>query len=359
MSQVAKEKDIALDSDIFTAGLGQFSQNMGLLLDKYAAANIPVYISTIASNELDQAPFSSVPAEPELQEQLTKLTENIRNYQPDTLFLKLETIHKHIQQSQSADLHFELGRLCASVKYMRCAKKALMDAKELDNLRFRAPQAINTIIRQLASRQGVTLVDTEDKMRQRSPLGIIGKNVMLEHLHPNVSGYFVLANAFYEQYFAAQKDIPSTVYVSANTAWQRRPIIPSEEYVGFADILALTSDYPFSPSPKPVVLPKPQNWEASLGLQKVQKQIDWLTMQRKALAQYKIEKNVPMAIKTQQIIADALPHDPVENLRSAKNMHQAKRIPEALYYYQRAQRAGTMNIDTVIKRLAQQVKSMR
>ena len=358
MSQVAKEKEIALDSDIFTAGIEQFTQNMRLLLDKYAAANIPVYISTLASNELDHPPFSSSPADQELQGKLTQLTQNIKNYQQDTLLLELDLIHKQIQQSHSADLHFELGRLCASVKHISCAKKALLDAKELDNLRFRAPQAINTIIRQLASRQGVTLVDTENKMRQRSPLGLIGRNVMLEHLHPNISGYFVLANAFYEQYFTAQKNIPNTVYVSADTAWQRRPIIPSEEYIGFADILALTSDYPFSPFPKPVVLPKPQNWEASLGLEKVQKKIDWLTMQRKALAQYKTEKNFPMVLKTQQIIADALPHDPVENLRSAKNMHQVKRIPEALYYYQRAQRAGTMNIDTVIKRLAQQVKSM-
>lgn len=359
MSQVAKEKDIALNSHIFAAGLEQFAQNMGLLLDKYARANIPVYISTLASNELDQKPFSSLPAEPELQQKLTTLAQRIHRFEPNDLLSEIATIHEQIQHSQSADLHFTLGQLCARLEQTSCAQKALVQAKELDTLRFRAPLAMNRIIRELATRQGVTLVDTEHKMRQRSSLGLIGNNVMLEHLHPNVSGYFVLANAFYEQYFATLTESQNTVYVPTNLAWQRRPIIPSEEYVGFADIIALTSDYPFSPTPKPVVLPQPQNWEAALGLEKVQKKIDWLTMQKKALTQYNKDKNIPMVIKTQQIIADALPHDPVENLRSAKNMHQTKRLAEALYYYQRARRAGAMNIDTVIARLEEQVKKIR
>jgi lysophospholipase L1-like esterase len=350
MSQVAKERNIELDSALFDAGITQFEANMTRLLDKYQRAGVPVLLSTIASNELDQAPFVSVPVPEALQSELNALPALHQTLSAQAISAHVQQLLAKVLDSDSADAHFALGRMCAQMQQIRCARHALAQAIELDALRFRAPQAINQVITTLAQRDGVYLVDSQARLRARHPQGLIGKNVMLEHLHPNVAGYFVIANAFYDTLY--EHVLPATnKTVPINTAWQRRPIIPSEEYVGFADILALTSDYPFSKTPKPFALPKPSNWEERLGLDKVERKTDWLSMQRQALARYQSSQQEAMATKTQRIIADALPHDPVENLRAAQRLLKAQRLPEALYYFQRAKRAGTMNIDSVIARL--------
>ncbi len=44
---------------------------------------------------------------------------------------------------------------------------------------------------------GATVVDVQRAFVERSPDGIIGSQLMLEHLHPNLEGYFVMADVFY------------------------------------------------------------------------------------------------------------------------------------------------------------------
>ena len=161
---------------------------MRKLLSKYARADVPVYLATVASNEKDHAPFASQPIPAEAQALLPQLTPNNN----ETLI----TLLKIAQQAQSADLHYALGQHCFSIQRTACAQAQFELATEHDLLRFRAPAKINDIIRGLANEYShVTLVDAQSALRARVPYKIIGQNVMLEHLHPNVSGYFVIANA--------------------------------------------------------------------------------------------------------------------------------------------------------------------
>ena len=255
----------------------------------------------------------------------------------------------------SAELHFKLGQYCVVRQLNACAQAQFALATEHDLLRFRAPAAINEVIRELARELShVSLVDAQAALRQRSQQNLIGRNVMLEHLHPNVSGYFVIANAFYERLWQLELLADRNqrqYYVDANTAWQRRPILPSEEYKGFADVLTLMADYPFTDSPQPINLPTPHNWETALGKAAHLKQVSWLDMMQTALTRYKENKDIEMVIKTTLILADALPHDGYINLQAARILDKRQRNIEALYYYLRAQRAGGMNLEAHIARL--------
>lgn len=345
MSQVAKHKNITRDSDLFSAGLVQYETNMRKLLSKYARADVPVYLATVASNEKDHAPFASQPIPAEAQALLPQLTPNNN----ETLI----TLLKIAQQAQSADLHYALGQHCFSIQSTACAQAQFELATEHDLLRFRAPAKINDIIRGLANEYShVTLVDAQSALRARVPYKIIGQNVMLEHLHPNVSGYFVIANAFYNALIQNQQ---LNTTISANTAWPRRPILPSEEYKGFADVLTLMSDYPFTDSPKVVNLPAPSNWETALGKAAHLNKVSWADMMQESLKLYKQEQNITMILKTSLILADAMPHDGMINLQSAKLLERQQRLPEALYYYQRAQRAGGIGLEASIARLKQRL----
>jgi hypothetical protein len=50
-----------------------------------------------------------------------------------------------------------------------------------------------------------------------------------------------------------------------------------------------------------------------------------------------------------------MPHDGMINLQSAKLLERQQRLPEALYYYQRAQRAGGIGLEASIARLKQRL----
>lgn len=347
MSQVAKHKAIGYQSDLFQAGVKQFERNLGVLLDKYHSAGIPVFIATIASNQKDQSPFNSKPIPNDIQFQL-KSAQSTQ---------ALVSLANNTNSIQSADLHFSLAERLYDQKQFELAKKHFGLAKEYDLLRFRAPEKINDVIRASVSANDVYLADVDLRMQQRSEAGIIGRNLMLEHLHPNVQGYFLLADTFYQSIKLSQVFTPF-VDVDINQAWRARPLLPAEEYYGFASVLTLMSDYPFTDEPKPVKLPPPSDWQQELGKQRFTKQIDWLTMAQQSAQSYRNNNQSDMWIKSLQLIADALPHDPLSNIRVAELLVKQKRYAEAKYYLLRARRAGTVNdeLDTQIDFVKQQAK---
>jgi lysophospholipase L1-like esterase len=347
MSQVAKQKQIELDDEMFKAGVAQFTRNMQRLIDQYQQAGIAVFIGTIASNQRDHAPFSSSSpdqAEAAILSRLYSLELSDGEHQQDELKAKQTQglqASVALQSSRSADLHYGLAKRLDELALFARAKTHYQLAIEHDRLRFRAPEAINKVIRDLANRQGIYLVDSLLAFEQRSPNHIVGNNLMLEHLHPNLQGYYVLSESFYQALkksglFAPWQDVPIAL------AWQQRLVLPAEEYFGFATIQRLMSDYPFSTEPMLVTLPQPADWQQQLGKQWFEKRTDWQSLMQQSLARYRDEKQFEMAFKTLQILADALPHNGLYNLQLAEEMLKKNRLSESLHYYQRAKLAGAV-----------------
>ena len=310
MSKVAKHKEIPLDSDLYRAGLIQFEKNMNALLAKYDNAGIPVVISTIASNLSDHAPFVSAKGQ------------------------------------ESADSYFNQAKLALKTGKPKQALNLFIDAKDHDLLRFRAPEAINNIIEELSAQNNITLADSYQAMTRRSPNGIVGNSLMLEHLHPNVPGYFVIANTVYEAIRGTKLAQPFNT-VDANTAWQNRPITVAEEYYGFAQVQTLMSDYPFTDSPTEVKLPAPADWQQKLGREYFEGKRDWVSTIKGLRDGYLQTNNQAMWLKTTLLLADALPHDGLINSQAMEGLQKMGFEQEADYYERRAQRAGLVSLSTV------------
>jgi lysophospholipase L1-like esterase len=340
MAKVAKHKNIPINSNMFEAGVQQFDTNLRLLLDKYAAANVPVYLATIASNLKDQAPFASPDLSDDFSRNLSLLDQLIQAKQEDKITAQLSKMSQAKSLNNNALAQFELANRYYLMGNFSSAYYHYNQAKELDLLRFRAPEAINNIIRKYAkSQQNVTLVDVVERLAKSSKHGLIGNNLMLEHLHPNVQGYFLLADTFYNAIKQHSKLLDWNT-VRIEKAWQNRPIIPSEEYNGFAKILQLMGDFPFTDTPKNLTLPQPQDWQQSLGKEYFLKQIDWVTMMKRALKGYQQEKNAEMVLKSTQLLADAMPHDPIFN-QMIGNLFRNKRQPHlSIHYYLRAHKVN-------------------
>ncbi len=330
MSKMAAAQPIALDSPVYQAGMAQFQRNMSSLLSKYRKAGIPVYLATVGSNIADQPPFQSADLTPE---QLKSLTALQRGDSSQFALLAAEA-----KTQQQAMLSYQLGQWLRQQQRGAEAQEWLSLARDFDTLRFRAPQEINRQIKGFVDNKTVWLVDAEQALRDHSPDGLIGRQLMLEHLHPNLPGYFVIADAFYQALAKSQQLPAYAVTVEKAKAWALRPVVPAEEFAAFARVAQLTSDYPFQRTPQPIALPAAENPLQQAGLDFYAKKIDWLQLMQISMQVYQQQGDVEMQLKIALILADAAPDQPSWNAYAAKLLEKSSHPELAWWYWQRAAR---------------------
>jgi tetratricopeptide (TPR) repeat protein len=162
MAQMAQDKLIEYKSELYQDGIDQFEGNLRDILSMCKDADVPVIASTLASNLKDQKPFVSVKDE---------------NYPPaDKIFSEAR-----IKLYSNPDSAISL----------------FIYAKELDALRFRAPEEINHTIIRLCREFNFPVIKSDSLLNEKSKDKIIGNELMTDHLHPNVRGYQLIGNLFY------------------------------------------------------------------------------------------------------------------------------------------------------------------
>jgi len=165
MARIVKDQLIEFNSEAFNTGINQFTGNLEDILEMANESNIPVILGTLVSNLKDQHPFVSL------------TTANRESAQ--TIFEKAE--QKLILQAYlSADSLFKI-------------------AKDLDALKFRAPEKMNSIMKDLALKYKCAVVNLDLAFNKESPDGIVGNNLLVDHLHPTLSGYFLMGRIYFEE----------------------------------------------------------------------------------------------------------------------------------------------------------------
>ena len=165
MIKMAADQHIVYQSDKYEKGIRQFESNMSELCELLSKRKIPVFLSNLVSNEKDLKPFVSSKGDAET----------------------------------SADDQFKQAELAYTKGDFKLAKTLYVKAKDLDLLRFRAPEAINSVIDRITKKYpGVYKVDTKTLFEEHSLHGILGKETLTEHVHPNLLGYALLSEAFYQ-----------------------------------------------------------------------------------------------------------------------------------------------------------------
>ena len=164
MSRMARDKYILFNSKEYKAGLQQFKENLTDMLQMIKDKGVPVLLCRLVSNLKDQKPFISV---------------NTPGYKTaDQVFKEAEDELKN-NSLKAADSLFIL-------------------AKDLDALRFRAPEKMNKIINNLGKEFQVPTVPIDSIFDSASPDGIVGNNLLVDHLHANVKGYQLIGKAFFD-----------------------------------------------------------------------------------------------------------------------------------------------------------------
>ncbi len=232
MKRMAAEQQIPLGSDTYEQGITQFQENMAATLAQLSGLGIPVYVGDLVSNEKDLKPFISQEGAAEA----------------------------------SAQAQFDLAKSTLQAGDSIKARALFIKAKELDMLRFRAPERMNEIITKLAATYpNVHRVAVQAKILQSSKGGIVGSETMLEHVHPNLYGYALMSDVYYQKmketgFF----EVPASAEMPFDQLLRQMPVTLMDSLKGAYEVEVLKSGWPFN-EPLPPVPDRDENGRRKTG----------------------------------------------------------------------------------------------
>jgi tetratricopeptide (TPR) repeat protein len=281
MSRMAQDQYIAFDSEKFNEGISQFEGNMRDVLEMAKEKNVPVIMSTLVSNLKDQPPFISIKSE---------------NLPP------AKDIFKHAKQELSN------GNYSAADSLFRYAK-------DLDGLRFRAPEKINQVIESLSIEYKLPLVNADSDFSSISPDGIVGDNVMTDHLHPTLAGQMILGKIFFEK-MEQSKHLPEAERVNLSDNVQDSITLANFHFteldstIGDFRIKVLKNDWPFVDKEKKLPelkLLHLKNKTDSLALDVLDNKIIWEEAHRKLATYYLANSDLNSFLKEMDAVISQYP----------------------------------------------------
>ena len=242
MKRMASKQEIPFNSEIYKRGIQQFQSNMEAVCKILSDRKIPVFISNLVSNEKDLPPFISS--------------------EKDT--------------ANSATYQYSLAETAFKNGYFAKAKTLYIKAKDLDMLRFRAPETLNTVISELPQKYpDVFLVDTRKVFEANSPHEIIGKETILEHVHPTIFGYGLMSEAFYQT--IKQHHCLSQTWdneISFEQLQREMPITKVDSLKGTYEIQELKEAWPFNQE-KTLDFDRLNSFEDKLAVALLRYKISW------------------------------------------------------------------------------------
>ncbi len=161
MAEMAGDNLVPLDSDAYKKGLSNFNDNLDYILARCSSSHIPVIIGNVTSN-LMRFPLDYI---------VNNASEALKTY--DKGIAELDSNYPS-------------------------AKQLLVNAKDQDMLRFRAPEATNEIIKSEADKYNFAMVNVDSVFRNYYHNRLPGYKLFADHLHPNIDGYFLLSKVFFD-----------------------------------------------------------------------------------------------------------------------------------------------------------------
>jgi tetratricopeptide (TPR) repeat protein len=203
MEVMVREPSAQNSSDYVEIACNNFKKNLEDILDIALRAEVPVLVSTLVSNLKNHEPFVSV---------FTETTSSSAQKKWQELFLEARNLQMSGQHDRALFIFNQLEKIDAfparlfffraiSLENIGLTQQAYNDylqARNLDQLKFRAPSVFNDFIKNVARQKDVPVVDMDAVFCAASSDGIPGNNLFHEHLHPNFNGQKLMAETFFE-----------------------------------------------------------------------------------------------------------------------------------------------------------------
>lgn len=347
-AQASTGSRVEFGSEAYRAGIEQFEANMGELLERYRDAGIPVYLGTVVVNDefppLAHGPSDGVDAD--------RWAASWDAYAAALEVGDVDAERSAIDvlfglDGASADAWHARGRLALRQGRSDDARRALVRARDLDGLRFRAPSAINDSIRVLANRHGAVLVDVEQGFESASPDGVVGGDWLLEHVHPNAEGYFLLADLYYE---ALRRDGllgDLSTAPDRETARLDMPLTEFDRVLADNDVRDLLTGLPFSDPPRIVDRGPPRDDIDELARRYRDGSIDWLQAMESYFQREQKKGDLAAATRIARLVANEYPTEAAINRIAGQLSIEAGQPARARIYLARSLRAAPDDASTL------------
>ncbi len=210
MEKMVNDRNIAPDSQLREKTYKNYSDNLDIILGKLAKKKIPVILSNLVSNLKDQPPLGKE--------------------------------GKYINEDMTAMEFYKKGLIELSDKDSLNAINSFIGALNRDDIPFRAPEKINSIIKSKVKKFQLPFVDMDQAFSSNSPMGIVGDNLFCDHLHPNPVGYHLMAKEFFKAVIASNF-LPLTNNI--NNEIQPKFVTELDWEIGGLRVFILEQKWPF------------------------------------------------------------------------------------------------------------------
>lgn len=187
MKAVSRGQEVALGSADAERVFLRFEENLRRILGTFRSRRIPVIISDVSSNLLFP-PFVAPP--------VREIPDCAGAFARDGTALLSRLQAARAAHPDNATLAYWTGRCYQARGRLDSARMLMLEARDLDLLKFRAPRRTNEIIRRVAAEESTPCVSADSLFESMSDGGIPGEDLFWEHLHPNARGYFGIAELF-------------------------------------------------------------------------------------------------------------------------------------------------------------------
>jgi tetratricopeptide (TPR) repeat protein len=317
MERLSRGQEVRYGSDLYHRTRDAFRENILELIDLCKENGIALMLSTQVSNLRNQPPFISRAAESISVE---------AQMQCDSLAGEAETLMAASDPQGAADLlarvvaidstgatpQFLLARNLDTLGRYREAERFYVRARDYDMLRFRMSSDFNHMLAQACAERGAIFVDMEQSFRAASPDSIIGHSLMLEHVHPNVAGYFLMGREYARA--MKQSGLLATIgewsrrdTISEDVHWEQRALTVLDERAALRRTAILTAGWPFRSSFESPPSPDPSDRIAVIIEQMLDGQIAWEQAHVAAAEHYEAIGEYRMAEKEYEALIKAIP----------------------------------------------------
>jgi tetratricopeptide (TPR) repeat protein len=199
------DKQVRANSPLMQQVYANYERNLRDTIAVARAAGAQVIVATAATSLEDCAPFASLHRDgikPEEVNDWSSLVQRGNELEAARSFSEALELYRSAAKidNEYAELEFRIARCLKILGDTKSANEHFQRARDLDTLRFRADTRINDINRYVpASYSGVALVDAESLFSSASRDGIVGTDLVYEHVHMTPLGSYLFARAIYRQ----------------------------------------------------------------------------------------------------------------------------------------------------------------
>ena len=180
-----------------------FQYNLDKMLHLALQAGVPVILIDPVSNIKDTPPFKSV-VDTNLSTDQRKRFEALWSSACELPPGSEDKQHNLLRQALELDpghagAYYLLGRVQESLRRYDQAKASYLRAKDEDICPLRMLEPMHRALRTIAKRLDVPLLELRRTWEQQARHGLIGDDLLLDHVHPNISGHQKIAEMLIEQ----------------------------------------------------------------------------------------------------------------------------------------------------------------